>query len=284
MKKPEEVMETLEAYDLAGSLRGAAALAGCDHKTVAYWLRLRDEAGGLPVVARKRPAMEAVFAGKVDELVDRSQGRIGADVATRRWADGREPGDGVVLCVVGVVAVSGGAAAPGSALSRGIVGSSPHGMYGERLSTTANQSPRLRITPDNRTERLCRRSKTMPATARASGSAKATDAGRVLASVFQGAKPPRQVLHHSASARSRAREGSSEPLGGSCEPEPTRRLGDRAIRSAPPAQVRDARRGQACGVSLRRPTASLRAGRVRCLSPRAAPRAHRRRGQTRRLR
>jgi hypothetical protein len=167
---------------------------------------------------------------------------------------------------------------------RAIVGNSPHAMYGERLSTRANQSPRLRITPDNRTEPLCCRAKTKPVTARASGSGKATDAGRVLASVLQGAKPPRQALHRSAGARSRARERSSEPLGGSCEPEPTRRLGDRVIRSARPAQVRDARRGQACGVSLRRPTASLRAGRVRCLSPRAAPRAHRRRGQTRRLR
>ena len=28
-------MEILEAYDLTGSLRGAAQLAGCDHKTVA---------------------------------------------------------------------------------------------------------------------------------------------------------------------------------------------------------------------------------------------------------
>lgn len=100
MKKPEEVMEILEAYDLAGSLRGAAALAGCDHKTVAYWVRMRDEAGAVPAVARKRPAMEQVFAAKVDELVDRSHGRIRADVAhgklvalgyrgsartTRRW-------------------------------------------------------------------------------------------------------------------------------------------------------------------------------------------------------
>jgi hypothetical protein len=37
VKKPEEVMEILEAYDLAGTLRGAAQLAGCDHKTVAHW-------------------------------------------------------------------------------------------------------------------------------------------------------------------------------------------------------------------------------------------------------
>ena len=56
MKKPEEVMEILEAYDLAGTLRGAAALAGCDHKTVAYWVRMRDQAGGMPAVARKRAA------------------------------------------------------------------------------------------------------------------------------------------------------------------------------------------------------------------------------------
>jgi transposase len=85
VKKPEEVMEILEAYDTVGSLRGAAALAGCDHKTVAYWVRLRDQAGGeLPGVGRKRPAMEAVFAAKIDELVDRSNGRVRADVAHNR--------------------------------------------------------------------------------------------------------------------------------------------------------------------------------------------------------
>jgi transposase len=100
MKKPEEVMEILEAYDLCGSLRQAAALAGCDHKTVAYWLRQRELAGGMPAVERKRPAMEKDFQAKIDELVDRSSGRIRADVAhdklvaigyagssrtTRRW-------------------------------------------------------------------------------------------------------------------------------------------------------------------------------------------------------
>src|SRR5690348_5295751 len=84
VKKPEEVMEILEAYDLAGTLRGAAALAGCDHKTVAYWVRMREETGGPPLVERKRPAMEAVFAAKIDELVDRSGGRIRADVAHQK--------------------------------------------------------------------------------------------------------------------------------------------------------------------------------------------------------
>jgi transposase len=98
--KPEVVMEILEAYDLTGSFRAAASLVGCDHKTVAYWVRQRDEAGGMPVVERSRPAMEALFAEKIDELVDRSHGQIRADAAhgklvaigylgsertTRRW-------------------------------------------------------------------------------------------------------------------------------------------------------------------------------------------------------
>jgi len=100
MKKPEAVMEILEAYDLTGSFRAAAGLVGCDHKTVAYWVRQREEAGGMPVVERSRPAMERVFLAKIEELVDRSHGQIRADKAhgklvaigyqgsprtTRRW-------------------------------------------------------------------------------------------------------------------------------------------------------------------------------------------------------
>jgi IstB-like ATP binding protein len=99
LKRAEEVMEILEAYDLAGTLRGAAVLAGCDHKTVAHWVRQRELAGGMVVAERRRPAV-GDFAGKIDELVERSHGRIRADVAhgklvalgyegssrtTRRW-------------------------------------------------------------------------------------------------------------------------------------------------------------------------------------------------------
>jgi transposase len=84
LKNPEEVMEILEAFDLAGTLRGAAELAGCDHKTVAHWVRARDEAGGgLPVPVRPRPRVDA-FAVKVEEWVDRSRGRIRADVCHQR--------------------------------------------------------------------------------------------------------------------------------------------------------------------------------------------------------
>jgi len=94
-------MEILEAYDLTGSLRAAAKLAGCDHKTVAHWVRQRELAAGtVPVAERKRPAMGGVFAAKIDELVERSGGKIRADAAhgklvgigyegsertTRRW-------------------------------------------------------------------------------------------------------------------------------------------------------------------------------------------------------
>src|ERR1035437_1523165 len=99
VKKAEEVMEILEAYDMAGTLRGAAALAGCDHKTVAHWAAVREQAGGMPPAPRRRPAV-GDFAGKIDELVERSHGKIRADAAhgklvalgyqgssrtTRRW-------------------------------------------------------------------------------------------------------------------------------------------------------------------------------------------------------
>ena len=81
MKKAEEAMEILEAYDLAGSLRGAAKLAGCDHKTVARLVAAREAAGGgLPFRARSRPLVDP-FAAKIDELVDRSRAQIRADKA-----------------------------------------------------------------------------------------------------------------------------------------------------------------------------------------------------------
>jgi hypothetical protein len=53
-------MEILEAFDLTGTLRGAAELAGCDHKTVGHWVRAREEdGGGLPVPVRPLPSARA---------------------------------------------------------------------------------------------------------------------------------------------------------------------------------------------------------------------------------
>src|SRR3982751_6963159 len=73
LKTPEEVMEILEAFDATGSLRAAAELVGCDHKTVAHWVRARDDAGGgLPQPARSRPRVDA-FAEKAEEGGERSR-------------------------------------------------------------------------------------------------------------------------------------------------------------------------------------------------------------------
>lgn len=84
MKKAEEIMEILEAFDLVGSLRGAAALAGCDHKTVAHYVELRDRAGGgLPSRRRARRLVDP-HADKIAEWVERSRGRIRADKAHER--------------------------------------------------------------------------------------------------------------------------------------------------------------------------------------------------------
>jgi hypothetical protein len=50
VKKPEEAMEILEAYDATGSLRGAAALAGCEGSYVKPSLR---DGGARPPIAVK---------------------------------------------------------------------------------------------------------------------------------------------------------------------------------------------------------------------------------------
>src|SRR4051812_49644186 len=77
-------MEILEAFDATGTLRAAAELAGCDHKTVAHWVRAREDAGGgRPVSVRPRPRVDA-FAEKIEEWVDRSRGKVRADVAHQR--------------------------------------------------------------------------------------------------------------------------------------------------------------------------------------------------------
>jgi len=77
-------MEILEAFDLAGTLRGAAELAGCDHKTVGHWVERRERAGGgLPVAVRPRPRVDG-YAEKIEEWVERSRGRIRADRAHER--------------------------------------------------------------------------------------------------------------------------------------------------------------------------------------------------------
>src|SRR4051794_41946974 len=76
-------MEILEAYDLTGSYRAAAELAGCDHHTVARYVQLR-EAGQSPVAREHRARPIDEYLEKIEELVVRSGGRVRADVVHRR--------------------------------------------------------------------------------------------------------------------------------------------------------------------------------------------------------
>src|ERR1700731_4839207 len=82
-KSGREIMEILEAFDLTGCAHSAAQLAGTDRKTVARYVALR-EAGADPVVRERRSRSVDAFLAKVEELVDRSSGRIRADVVHRK--------------------------------------------------------------------------------------------------------------------------------------------------------------------------------------------------------
>lgn len=82
-KSGMEIMEILEAYDLTRTAWSAGQLCGCDPKTVARYVKLRD-AGMDPVARAGRPKMIDSFLPKVEELVDKSQGKIRADVLHRR--------------------------------------------------------------------------------------------------------------------------------------------------------------------------------------------------------
>jgi hypothetical protein len=80
-------MQILEAYDLTGSLRGAAALSGCDHKTVARRVAAREavrigerSARFLPRVRPNRTFLE------IDEFHDllAAAGELEATSTSRR--------------------------------------------------------------------------------------------------------------------------------------------------------------------------------------------------------
>ena len=85
MKSAEEIMEMLEAFDLTGSLRDAAELAGCSHHTVGRYVRARD-AGGVSERAVARPQLADEFWAKLEEWMERSKGKIRADVAHEKLA------------------------------------------------------------------------------------------------------------------------------------------------------------------------------------------------------
>lgn len=83
MKSGREIVDILEAYDLTGSYRAAAELAGCDHHTVARYVKLR-ETGESPETRTHRARPIEEYLAKIEELVVRSGGRVRADVVHRR--------------------------------------------------------------------------------------------------------------------------------------------------------------------------------------------------------
>src|SRR5437764_4600353 len=78
-------MEILEAYDLTRCAHSAARLAGVDEKTVARYVAIRDS-GRDPLTPTRRVRAIDPFLGKIEELVDKSEGRIRADVVHQRLA------------------------------------------------------------------------------------------------------------------------------------------------------------------------------------------------------
>ncbi len=80
MKSAEEANRMLEHFDLTRSLRAAGELSGVSHHTVARQVALRD-AGRLPGEAVARDRVIDEYLDKLEEWVDRSKGRIRADVA-----------------------------------------------------------------------------------------------------------------------------------------------------------------------------------------------------------
>jgi transposase len=79
LKSAEEIMEILDAYDLTGSLRDAGELAGCSHHTVKRYVQARD-AGGVREAPERREQLIDPFLDKVEEWVERSSGKVRADV------------------------------------------------------------------------------------------------------------------------------------------------------------------------------------------------------------
>ena len=82
-KNATEIMEILASYDLTRTAWSAAQLVGCDAKTVQRYVDLR-EAGLDPFRRTRRARLIDPYLEKVEELVERSRGKIRADVTHDR--------------------------------------------------------------------------------------------------------------------------------------------------------------------------------------------------------
>jgi hypothetical protein len=79
LKRSEGIAEILEAPDLAASYRAAAELAGCSQHTGALYVRLWASGRVLTERAVRDRLIDGYLA-KVEECVERSHGKVRADV------------------------------------------------------------------------------------------------------------------------------------------------------------------------------------------------------------
>ena len=84
MLSKEKQMDVLEAYDLTKSLRGAAQLTGVDHHTVARYVAGRVAGRSIEEMPQERSKASDDFADKIAEWIDRSNGKVRADVVHER--------------------------------------------------------------------------------------------------------------------------------------------------------------------------------------------------------
>jgi len=80
MLPKEKEMEVLEAFDLTKSFRAAGQLTGVDHHTVARLVTARALGAELTDEPVMRSKVAEAFADKITEWIDRSSGRVRADV------------------------------------------------------------------------------------------------------------------------------------------------------------------------------------------------------------
>ena len=97
VKHAGDVVEILEAFDLTGSFREAARLTGCSPMTVARYVHLRER-GQVTSDPVHRDQILDEFLPKLEEWVERSRGRVRADVAHEKLLalgfDGSRRGEG----------------------------------------------------------------------------------------------------------------------------------------------------------------------------------------------
>ena len=83
MMPKEKKMEVLEAFDLTKSFRAAGQLTGVDHHTVANAVAARARGEDTEDLAA-RPKVADAFSEKIEEWIERSGGKVRADVVHQK--------------------------------------------------------------------------------------------------------------------------------------------------------------------------------------------------------